>query len=64
MPAMVDLPEPETPTSETKDFGGIFILIPFKISLVGSYEKERFFSDILILLSSIFLLPLFVQKGQ
>ena len=58
MPAIVDLPEPETPTIETKDLGAIVISIPFNMVLLESYEKERFSSDIFISLSLISLLPL------
>ena len=58
MPAMVDLPEPDTPTIETNDFGSIVIFILFKMVLFESYEKERSSSDILISLSLISLLPL------
>ena len=54
----MDLPEPETPTIETKDFGEIVISIPLNMVFLGSYEKERFSSDIFISLSFISLLPL------
>jgi hypothetical protein len=34
--ATVDLPQPDSPTIPTKDFSGIFMLIPWRISRLSS----------------------------